>query len=88
MPIYEYACDDFGKRYEQIVLSRSQEVVCPGCSSKRNTAFLRGLQVQPAPVQLSVFNARVGSSGNGSSISAEAAPGGSCACGMGGCGRN
>jgi putative FmdB family regulatory protein len=76
MPIYEYVCDDCGKRYEQIVLSRSQEVACPDCSSKRHT------------LQLSVFSAHASSSANGSPRSEGPAPGGSCACGMGGCGRN
>jgi putative FmdB family regulatory protein len=74
MPIYEYVCDDCGKRYEQIVLSQSQKVACPSCSSKRHT------------LQLSVFSAHSGSSGNGASASP--VQGGSCACGAGGCGRN
>jgi putative FmdB family regulatory protein len=72
MPIYEYVCDACGKRYEQIVLSQSQKVQCPNCSSTRHT------------LQLSVFSAHTGSSGNGASMNP--APGGSCACGAGGCG--
>jgi putative FmdB family regulatory protein len=73
MPIYEYVCDDCGVRYERIVLSQGQEVACPKCSSTRHT------------LQLSVFSAHSGSSGNGAS-SSEASSGGSCACGLGGCG--
>ena len=76
MPIYEYICDDCGKRYEQIVLSQTQDVVCPSCSSGRHT------------LQLSVFSAHGSSSGNGAPVKGRAAPGGSCACGTGGCGRN
>ena len=76
MPIYEYICDDCGKRYEQIVLSQSQDVACPSCSSRRHT------------LQLSVFSAHGSSSGNGASLNGRATPGGSCACGAGGCGRN
>ena len=53
VPIYEYVCDDCGERYEQIVLSRKQEVACPKCSSRRHT------------LQLSVFSAHTNSSGNG-----------------------
>jgi putative FmdB family regulatory protein len=77
MPIYEYVCDDCGRRYERIVLSQTQDVSCPSCSSSRHT------------LQLSVFSAHSGSSGNGASASAASsdAPG-SCACGLGGCGRN
>ena len=76
MPIYEYICDDCGERYEQIVLSQTQDVVCPSCSSGRHT------------LQLSVFSAHGSSSGNGATVNGRAAPGGSCACGTGGCGRN
>jgi putative FmdB family regulatory protein len=77
VPIYEYVCDDCGKRYERIVFSQTQDVACPSCSSGRHT------------LQLSVFNAPSGSSGNGGTVSrnADAAPGESCACGAGGCGR-
>jgi putative FmdB family regulatory protein len=86
MPIYEYVCDDCGQRYERIVLSQTQNVTCP---SSRKTTFLLGPQVQPAPVQLSVFSAHSGSSANAASADAAScdAPG-SCACGLGGCGRN
>jgi putative FmdB family regulatory protein len=75
MPIYEYICDDCGKHYEQIVLSQKQDVACPGCSSRRRT------------LQLSVFSAH-SSSGNSSAVKGGEMPGGSCACGLGGCGRN
>ena len=75
MPIYEYICDDCGKRYEQIVLSQAQKVVCPSCSSGRHT------------LQLSVFSAHGSANGNGAPLKERAAPGGACACGAGGCGR-
>jgi putative FmdB family regulatory protein len=76
VPIYEYVCDDCGKRYEQIVLSQSQKVTCPNCSSGRHT------------LQLSVFNAHTSSPGNGASAKETSFDGGSCACGAGGCGCN
>ena len=75
MPIYEYICDDCGKQYEQIVLSRKQKVACPSCASGKHT------------LQLSVFSAHGRSTGNGATASRESAGGGSCACGAGGCGR-
>lgn len=73
MPIYEYVCDDCGERYERIVMSRTQSVACPKCSSARRT------------IQLSVFAAP--SNGSKSSNGSSSAPssGGSC-CGGGGCG--
>ncbi len=83
MPIYEYICQDCGKHYEQIVLSPSQKVACPGCASERRT------------LQLSVFSAHTSSSGSsasarpnggGAGTNQEAFGGGSCACGAGGCG--
>jgi putative FmdB family regulatory protein len=79
MPIYEYVCDECGKRYEQIVLSQKQSVACPSCASERQT------------LQLSVFSAHSGSHGNGAQSSRSSGAGefgGSCACGAGGCGRN
>lgn len=78
MPIYEYVCEDCGTQYERIVLSKTQEIACPKCESRKKT------------LQLSVFSARSGSA-NGASKSAAAksspsfSGGGSC-CGGGGCG--
>jgi len=36
MPIYEYACVGCGKRFEEIVVRKSDEtdIACPGCASK------------------------------------------------------
>jgi putative FmdB family regulatory protein len=45
MPIFEYICQDCGRKYEKIVLSASQPVACPHCSSTRKA------------MQLSVFSA-------------------------------
>jgi putative FmdB family regulatory protein len=76
MPIYEYICDECSAHYEQVVLSASQEVVCPNCSSPRHT------------LQLSVFNARANSRTTDSSGKVSSSPGGMCGCGAGGCGCN
>jgi len=76
VPIYEYICDDCGTQYEKIVLSKTQEIACPKCASKKNK------------LQLSVFAT---SNGNGTSAKPAPKPGqgfsggGSC-CGGGGCG--
>ena len=65
MPIYEYKCDDCGTRYERVVLSESQAIACPQCSSERRT------------LQLSMFSApaKSSASSNGASVSAS-----SCGC--------
>jgi putative FmdB family regulatory protein len=69
MPIYEYLCEDCGKRYEQIVLGRSQAVACPHCSSKRKT------------MQLSVFSAPAKSNGGSSTPGGgSCCGGGGCGC--------
>jgi putative FmdB family regulatory protein len=36
MPIYEYACQDCGKAFEELIVRKSDEaeVVCPACKSK------------------------------------------------------
>lgn len=73
MPIYEYVCDDCGERYERIVISRTQSVACPKCSSDRHT------------IQLSVFAAPSNGSKSSSGSSSAPSSGGSC-CGGGGCG--
>lgn len=74
MPIYEYLCEERGKRYEQIVLARGQSVACPHCSSERKT------------LQLSVFSAPAKSNG-GSAAAGDGPSAGGC-CGAGGCGCN
>ena len=33
MPIYEYRCEDCGRRFEELVMNSSQKVVCPDCAS-------------------------------------------------------
>jgi putative FmdB family regulatory protein len=74
MPIYEYVCDDCNERYERIVLSQSQAITCPKCSSAKHT------------IQLSVFaSPSNGKSAVRSSSSASSGGGGGC-CGGGGCG--
>lgn len=74
MPIYEYVCDDCGERYERIVMSQAQEIMCPKCSSAKRT------------IQLSVFAAP----SNGNKFSASSTPsssngGGKCCGGSCGC---
>jgi putative FmdB family regulatory protein len=71
MPIYEYICGDCSERYEQIVLSRTQAIACPKCSSRSHT------------LQLSVFSAPAKSSNGDKGVTASPA---SVCCGSGGCG--
>ena len=33
MPIYEYACNGCGQRFEKLVRRFAEEVSCPGCAS-------------------------------------------------------
>ena len=37
MPIYEYACADCGKSFEEIIVRKSDEaeVACPACKSRQ-----------------------------------------------------
>jgi putative FmdB family regulatory protein len=76
MPIYEYVCDDCGRRYERIVMNQKQSITCPKCESAKHT------------IQLSVFAAL----GNGSKASrgpSSSGPasgsGGACCGGGSGC---
>lgn len=34
MPIYEFECENCGKTFETLVLSRSDEVSCPHCGGR------------------------------------------------------
>jgi putative FmdB family regulatory protein len=75
MPIYEYACNGCGSRFEKLVRRFAEEVSCPSCS---------GASVDK---QLSVF--AVGPSSTTPSFSGCAAPEAGCgagACGTGACG--
>jgi putative FmdB family regulatory protein len=33
MPLYEYACDACGRRFERLVRTFREEVACPACGS-------------------------------------------------------
>ena len=78
MPIYEYACNGCGQRFEKLVRRFAEEVSCPGCASAH------------VDKQLSVF--AVGASSSSVSASAGSACGvpeagcGAGACGGGACG--
>jgi putative FmdB family regulatory protein len=74
MPIYEYICDDCNAEFEKIVINKQQEIVCPKCSSKKNT------------IRLSVFSSATGSGNGSSSKSSGGFTGGGGGCCGGGCG--
>ncbi len=40
MPIYEYVCKDCETRYEKIVRSQSDKVVCPRCGGAKHALQL------------------------------------------------
>ena len=86
MPIYEYVCDDCGQRYEQIVLSQTQQVACPKCSSGRHTLQLSVFAVSESRKLFSAHGVSWGSGAASSDAPYRAEGGGSCACGLGGCG--
>ena len=80
MPIYEYACDDCGTKFEKLVRRSADGVACPSCGQDHLTT------------QYSTFAAR---SGGSTSMGAEVADSGcgagmcgSGACGTGMCGMN
>ncbi len=77
MPIYEYACNGCGSRFEKLVRRFAEEVSCPGCG---------GAAVDK---QLSVFAVGASSSAKAASGSACGVPEAGCgagACGGGACG--
>ncbi len=81
MPIYEYACDDCGTKFEKLVrrTADADAIACPSCGEKHLTT------------QYSTFAARAGSSvGSGEALSAGCDAGmcGAGMCGGGMCGSN
>jgi putative FmdB family regulatory protein len=75
MPIYEYACNGCGSRFEKLVRRFAEEVSCPGCQSAS------------VEKQLSVF--AVGAPAAAPAASACGVPEAGCgagACGGGACG--
>lgn len=34
MPLYEYKCSDCGHKFEELVQSSTQKIVCPACKSE------------------------------------------------------
>jgi putative FmdB family regulatory protein len=78
MPIYEYACDDCGTRFEKLLrrTTEASEVRCPSCGQDHLTT------------QYSTFAAHNSGSKTAAAPSAcEAMPSGGC-CGGGMCGMN
>ncbi len=71
MPIYEYACDDCGNKFEKLVRGTTTGIACPQCGQDHLTP------------QYSTFAAR---SGDSSVKSQAAASCGAEACGTGMCG--
>ncbi|MDR3134541.1 MAG: zinc ribbon domain-containing protein [Deltaproteobacteria bacterium] len=48
MPIYEFKCLDCGRDFEELVLSRSAEVVCPGCGQANCEKHLSSFRCGPS----------------------------------------
>jgi len=46
MPIYEYVCRRCDKRFEELVRSADETVVCPGCGTKKIQRSLSAFAVQ------------------------------------------
>lgn len=75
MPIYEYACEECGTKFEKLVRRASDEVTCPDCSSKRLAQ------------QWSTFAARANGTAADSAPTGGGCPAGMCQT-PGLCGRN
>jgi len=74
MPIYEYACNGCGSRFEKLVRRFTEEVACPSCAS------------EAVDKQLSVFAVGGASSAAAADVSCGAPACGAGACGSGACG--
>lgn len=74
MPIYEYRCDDCGRRFEELVFSETR-VVCPGCRTESVTRQL-SVPAPPAHARATATSAPACEAG--------LPPGGGC-CGGGAC---
>jgi putative FmdB family regulatory protein len=77
MPIYEYACNGCGRRFEKLVRRFGEDVSCPGCESAS------------VDKQLSVFAVGASASPSAGAASACGVPEAGCgagACGGGACG--
>ncbi len=75
MPIFEYACDSCGTKFEKLVRRSTDEIECPKCAGKHLTQ------------QLSTFSAHA----HGAPKAAQSMPscgGGMCGMPGGMCGRN
>jgi putative FmdB family regulatory protein len=40
MPIYEFECEECGKRFEELVTSEAGAVACPNCGSRRTKRLM------------------------------------------------
>jgi putative FmdB family regulatory protein len=74
MPIYEYACNGCGNRFEKLVRRFAEEVSCPSCAS------------EAVDKQLSVFAVGASSASAAADATCAAPACGAGACGSGACG--
>ena len=74
MPIYEYACNGCGSRFEKLVRRFAEQVSCPSCAS------------EAVDKQLSVFAVGAGASSASAPAACDAPACGAGACGSGACG--
>lgn len=66
MPIFEYRCRECGARFEKIVRSAAEQVICDSCQSRKVEQLLSVFAVSAA---------------SGTATAASAAEAGPCPCG-------
>lgn len=81
MPIFEYACESCGHKFEKLLLNTRVEVECPTCNGKSlRKLFSVFASVSNSSDQMPCFD---GMAGGGCGM-----PGGGCGMPGGGCGMN
>jgi len=69
MPIYTYLCKDCKKKFDLLILKKSDSVVCPHCNSSNLERLISGFSIlgsKDSSLEESNFSGKCSSCGGGS----------------------
>ncbi|MDR1111030.1 MAG: zinc ribbon domain-containing protein [Deltaproteobacteria bacterium] len=75
MPIYEFKCLDCGHDFEELVLSRSETVTCPGCGEANCEKHLSSFRCGPSGGSMDLASGSPSSSSSCGSCSSSSCAG-------------
>ncbi|MDR2386079.1 MAG: zinc ribbon domain-containing protein [Deltaproteobacteria bacterium] len=75
MPIYEFKCQDCGRDFEELVISRSEKIICPACGQANCEKHLSSFRCGPSGGSLDLAGGSSSSSSSCGSCTASSCAG-------------